>query len=131
MHFTFKLLLVAGLVLASVAMLFGTATVTAFHSKYVGNNVQLEWQVAGEPVVQAYDLYRKTNHESGYIRLASVAPTGQQHYRYLDVGPTIASPVAYRLVVRSVPLDRSYTSVLAKAPRAVQRSWASIKLIFK
>ena len=131
--------------LLPLLLLFGAllalgATITLFQASYDNSNVRVVWEVASESGVQNYELYRKANSEPAFTRLTTVAPSGQSRYQYLDTdvyrGPaggsgTLGGPFTYRLTVRTAAGDQSYTSTLGQTPSAVQRSWGSIKSMFR
>ena len=133
---SFPLLL---LLLLSVSLAFG-ATITLFQASYDNSNVLIAWEVASEAGVQNYDLYRKANNEPDFTKLTTVSPSGQARYQYLDTDVyrgtagstgTMGGPFTYRLTVRTAGDDQSYVSTLGQTPSAVQRSWGSIKSMFR
>lgn len=127
------------LVLLGVSLAFG-ATVTLFQASYDNSTVRVVWEVANESGVHNYDLYRKANNEPTFTRLTTISPSGQSRYQYLDAdvyrGPansssSLGGPFTYRLTVRTTSGDQSYSSTLGQTPSAVQRSWGSIKSMFR
>ncbi|MBO0360934.1 hypothetical protein J0X19_23440 [Hymenobacter sp. BT186] len=133
---SFPLLL---LLLLSISLAFG-ATITLFQASYDNSNVQIVWEVANEAGVQNYELYRKANNEPAFTKLTTISPSGQSRYQYLDTDVyrgtaggtgTMGGPFTYRLTVRTTTTDQSYTSTLGQTPSAVQRSWGSIKSMFR
>lgn len=127
------------LALLSVSLVFG-ATITLFQASYGNSNVRVVWEVSNESGVQNYDLYRKANNEPTFTKLTTVSPSGQSRYQYLDSdvyrGPAnsagaMGNPFTYRLTVRTTTGDQGYTSTLDQTPSAVQRSWGSIKSMFR
>jgi hypothetical protein len=120
------------LLLLSVSLVFG-ATITLFQASYDDANAQITWEVGSEAGVENYELYRKANNEPAFTKLTTIAPSGQDHYRYLDseVHREVGGPFTYRLTVRTTATDHSYLSTLDQAPSAVQRSWGSIKSMFR
>jgi hypothetical protein len=111
------------------------ATITLFQAIFDNNNVRVTWEVANESGAQGYDLYRKTNADPNFNRLTTLPPTGQGRYQYLDTnvyrGVQGGGPLIYRLTVRTATGDQQYTSTLGQTPSAVQRSWGSIKSMFR
>lgn len=126
---SFPLLL---LLLLSVFLAFG-ANITLFQASYDNSNAQIEWEVASEAGIRNYELYRKANNEPAFTKLTTISPSGQDHYQYLDndVYREVGSPFIYRLTVRTIATDQSYVSTLGQAPSAMQRSWGSIKSMFR
>ena len=120
------------------------ATLTLFTAVYDGANVRVEWEVNTETDVTGFELARKAASETNYTTVSTTATTGQRRYLYLDTNvyrttagsstptPTNAGgPFTYRLTVRSTGGDQSYLTVLAGTPSAVQRSWGTIKSMFR
>jgi hypothetical protein len=127
------------LVLLSASLALG-ATITLFQAGYDNANVRVVWEVASETGVQNYDLYRKANNEPTFTKLTAISPSGQARYQYLDTDVyrgtaggtgTMGGPFTYRLTVHTTTGDQSYTSTLGQTPSAVQRSWGSIKSMFR
>ncbi len=138
-----KAFLLFSLLLLS-ATLAWAATITLFQATYDNSAIRVAWEVANETGVQSYELHRKANTEPAFARLTNVAPTGQTRYQYLDtdvyrapVDPTVTTgaqaggPYTYRLTVHTTTGDQVYTSSLGQTPSAVQRSWGSIKSMFR
>ncbi|RYU84239.1 hypothetical protein [Hymenobacter persicinus] len=113
------------------------ATITMFQASFDGTNVRLEWEATNEAGVENYEVWRKANNEPSFTRLITVPPTAQRRYLYLDTNVyrgtagSTGSPFTYRLTVRTTSGDQNYTTVLNAAPSAVQRSWGSIKSMFR
>ena len=126
------------LVLGSVAAVYA-ATLTLFTAVYSGAVVKVEWEVSNEVDVTGFELARKSATEVGYSAVSSTAATGQRRYSYLDANvyrgtgttATAGGSYTYRLTVRSPAGDQSYLTVLAGTPSAVQRSWGTIKSMFR
>ena len=135
------LLLVLWSVAAAVA-----ATLTVFTAVYDGTRVRVEWEVNTEADVTGFELSRKAASESSYTSVATVVPTGQRRYQYYDAnvfraapGTTVppssttlgSGPFTYRLTIKGPGGDQSYLTVLAGTPSSVQRSWGTIKSMFR
>lgn len=133
------------LVLWSVATAFAVS-LSLFTAAYDGANVRVEWEVTTETDVTGFELSRKAATETSFTSVSSVVPTGQRRYQYVDTNvyrtssglsttsPTSTlggGPFTYRLTVRSANGDQSYLTILAGTPSAVQRSWGTIKSMFR
>ena len=126
------------LVLGSVAAVYG-ATLVLFTAAYSGTVVRVEWEVSNEVDVTGFELARRSATETSYSVVSTAAATGQRRYLYLDTNVyratttvgTLGGPYTYRLTVRSPAGDQSYLTVLAGTPSAVQRSWGTIKSMFR
>lgn len=127
---TFSLLL---LLLAGSLLAYGT-TITLFQAVYDDTNARVEWEVTSEDNIQEYEVARKANNEPAFSRLATVTPSDQLHYQFLDQNvyrSADAGPFTYRLTVRTATGEQQYQTVLSQAPSAMQRSWSSIKQMFR
>ena len=131
------------LLLWSIGAAFA-ATLTLFSAAYDGANVRVQWEVNTETDVTGFELSRKAATETSFTAVSSVVPTGQRRYQYLDTNvyrstpsggtstPALGSgPFTYRLTVRGPGADQSYLTVLVGTPSAVQRSWGTIKSMFR
>ena len=133
------------LVLCSVAAVLA-ATLIVFTATYDGTNVRVQWEVSTETDVTGFELSRKASNETNYTAVATVVATGQRRYLYTDIDvyrvvpgtttttgtPTAAGgPHTYRLLVRGSNGDQAYLTVLSGTPSAVQRSWGTIKSMFR
>ena len=128
------------LVLGSAAAVYA-ATLTLFTAAYSGTVVKVEWEVSNEVDITGFELARKSATETSYSMVSTTAATGQRRYLYLDTNvyrgtagtaaTAAGGPYTYRLTVRSPTGDQSYLTVLAGTPSAVQRSWGTIKSMFR
>ncbi|UOQ98554.1 hypothetical protein MUN81_03470 [Hymenobacter sp. 5317J-9] len=132
------------LVLCS-AVLAVAASLTMFTAAYEGTRVRVDWEVSSETDVTGFELARKSATETSYSTVTSVVPNGQRRYQYYDANvfrtapgstpgtpaPSAGGPFTYRLTVHSPTGDQSYLTVLAGTPSAVQRSWGTIKSMFR
>ena len=125
------------LVLGSVGLAVA-ASLTLFTAGYDGANVRIDWEVSTEADVTGFEISRKAATETSYTAVSSVTPTGQRRYQYLDTnvyrttaGTAAGGTFTYRLTLKSPSGDQSYLTVLAGTPSAVQRSWGTIKSMFR
>ena len=119
------------------------ATLTLFTATYEGSNVRIEWEVNTEADVTGFELARKAASESSFTAVTNVVPTGQRRYQFTDVNvyrnqtgsganaTTASGPFTYRLTLRGPSGDQSFLTVLAGTPSGVQRSWGTIKSMFR
>ena len=124
---------------ATVAL---AATLTMFTATYDGPNVKVDWEVNSEADVTGFELSRKSVSQSSFTVVSTVVPTGIRRYQFVDTNvyrstagggsaPAAGGPFTYRLTVRGPGGDQSYLTVLAGTPSAVQRSWGTIKSMFR
>ena len=132
------------LVLLSASAAYAV-TLTLFSAVYIGSTVQVDWEVNTEADVTGFELSRKSATETSFTTITTTAANGQRRYQYVDAnvyrlsngGPTTTTPTAisgpytYRLTVRGSTGDQSYLTVVAGTPSAVQRSWGTIKSMFR
>ena len=137
----------AGLLVLCSALTVWAVTLTMFTAAYDGSLVRVEWEVASETDITGFELARKGAADPSFLPVSNVVPTGQRRYQYLDpnvyrsvagsTGPGSSAgglgggPFTYRLVVRSASGDQSFSTLLAGTPSAVQRSWGTIKSMFR
>jgi len=132
------LLLVLGSAVAAMA-----ASLSMFSASYDSTRVRIDWEVNTETDVTSFDLTRKASTETSYSAVTTVTPNGQRRYTYYDANvfrtaaggaPTPAlggGPVTYRLTIHGPGGDQSFLTVLAGTPSSVQRSWGTIKSMFR
>ncbi len=136
-------LLVLLLLFGSVVVAYA-ATLTLFTAAYSGTVVRVEWEVDAETGLTGFELSRKSATETSFTVVNTTAVSGQRRYLFLDAnvyrttGTTTPNtlmtgngPYTYRLTLRSPTGDQSYLTVLAGTPSAVQRSWGTIKSMFR
>lgn len=120
------------------------ASLTLFTAAYDGANVRIEWEVNTETDVTGFELSRKAATETSFTAVSTVVPTGQRRYQHLDTNvyrgasgagtagsAASGGPYTYRLTVRGPGGDQSYLTIMAGTPSAVQRSWGTIKSMFR
>jgi hypothetical protein len=131
------------LLLWSAAVAYA-ASLTLFTAVYSGSTVQVDWEVNTETDVTSFELSRKAATETSFTVVNTTNVTGQRRYQYLDtnvyrttagIATSTATagngPYTYRLTVRGPGPDQSYVTILAGTPSAVQRSWGTIKSMFR
>ena len=115
-------------------------TLTVFQATLEGNSVRVEWEVLNETGLTEFELYRKGSTDPGFTRLTTISPSGQRRYQFTDANlyrgtastaGTNGGPYSYRLLIRTSAGEQSYTTTLSQTPSAVQRSWGSIKSMFR
>lgn len=131
------LALIAFLTLSLTAFAL-SGPVTAFLGAFEGIDVRLNWEVPSETGLQRFELSRRGLSDAMYMNLATIQPTGAGQYTYLDhnlnrsaSGGNSAGAYVYRLTAVTTSGEFSYAVTMAQAPSAVQRSWGSIKSMFR
>lgn len=129
-----RIILVLSLVVLQMAVTVAQ-TVTSFIGTVQGSDIRLEWRLDNEFDVQSFELARKKADEPTFSRIATVNPNGSSSYQYLDTelykNQDPQNLVSYRLMVRTAQGTQTYFTSINHAPTAVQRSWGSIKSMFR
>lgn len=124
------------LLLLAIALGGVQLIVNNFIATSIGNEIKLNWKVDSELELQNFELSRKSPSDNAYIKIANIAPNGTGEYQYIDalgakplnMGST--NGYSYKLLARSSNNAVSYYASTGGAT-AVQRSWGSIKSMFK
>jgi hypothetical protein len=128
------------MLLVSVALVLfaGTAraqnlTLNFFHASPNGADVIVAWEVPSEAGITDFRLWRKMNDETQYVLLDQVNPTGALTYRYQDytVFKDEAKTISYKLQVYQNGAVFTYYTDITHNPTSVQRTWGSIKAMFR
>lgn len=120
--------------LGSGVLLAYGASITSFQATYDDTDVVVEWEVNSEGGVQEYALFRKANNEPSFSKLASLEPSNQRAYQYVDQNSYRGlggAPFTYRLLVRTAAGQQAFHTVLNQTPSALERSWGTIKSMFR
>lgn len=110
--------------------------VSNFSAVYQGADIRLEWRVQEEGEVSFYEIARKKESESNYSKLADVSKNGSGSYVWVDDnlykdGEGMET-LSYRLAAHTASgQPRYFYTTIQHSPTAVQRSWGSIKSMFR
>ena len=99
-----------------------------------GSDVILEWQMKSEDQVLEYRVFRKFNNEPIQAHIATLQPNGNGSYQYLDddIFKTESEVITYELqVVMANNQVHQFQATLSHNPTSVQRTWGSIKSMFR
>lgn len=106
----------------------------SFQASPEKEGIRLEWKINSESEVIAYEIYRKSENGSQFYKLSDITPNGSGTYQYLDddlyKNSSVAS-ITYKLMVKSSNQSYEYFTSILYQPTAVQRTWGSIKAMFK
>ena len=107
----------------------------SFVATYQGTDIRLEWKVSDENGVSNYEIARKKDGDASYSRLAEVPGTGSGTYSWTDDnlykdGDAMEN-ISYRLGAQTTSGPRYFYANIQHSPTAVQRSWGSIKSMFR
>lgn len=107
----------------------------SFTASYQGADIRLEWKVSEETGVTVYEISRKKDSDANYYRLTEVAATIAGSYTWLDDNlykdGDASENINYRLTAVSSSGQKSFYTNIQHSPTAVQRSWGSIKSMFR
>lgn len=114
---------------------YAQTKVGSFTAAYQGTDVRLEWVVEDDVENTTFEIARKRPDEAVFTRIGSVEGRATGQYSFIDdqlYKSTTANQLAYRLTVRTANGQSSQHFVsIAHNPTAVQRTWGSIKSMFK
>ena len=124
------LLPVLGLMLASFQL-----QLQSFVAAYQGADIRLEWKVSEESGVSSYEISRKKEDDAAYGRLTEIPASGQSNYSWIDDnlykdGDAMEN-ISYRLTAHTSSGPKYFYTNIQHSPTAVQRSWGSIKSMFR
>ena len=133
-RFTIRLLVPALLLLSLVA--YGlTGPVSSFTGAFDSIDIKLNWELPSEAGVSGFELYRRTGTETTFRKLADIQPTGAGIYQYTDRDlyktTDALGTFNYKLTVNTNSGEFNYAVTLSQSPSAVERSWGSIKSMFR
>ncbi|MBC7446895.1 MAG: hypothetical protein H7330_02430 [Hymenobacteraceae bacterium] len=131
-----RLLAVFAFVLGTLAAVALTGPVTSFTGNFEGIDARLSWELPAETGIQRFELWRHSAADPALVKIATVPPTGALRYSLLDqnlyktADATLGS-FTYKLTCITTSGDFNYSFTLSQTPSAVQRSWGSIKSMFR
>lgn len=98
-----------------------------------GADVLLEWELKNEDGIQEFEIYRKFNEESSFEYLQTMDLNGTQRYQFLDdeIFKTAARTIHYELHIVTENGTQKFIKSLLHSPTSIQRTWGSIKSMFR
>ena len=98
-----------------------------------GSDILLEWEIQSENNVSEYRLFRKMNDEPDYTFVGTVTANGNLKYQFLDDGifKTDSRTIHYELQVVVGNKTQSFHVSVSHNPTSIQRTWGSIKSMFR
>jgi hypothetical protein len=125
------------LLLPAIMLVMGSfrLQLQSFQASYQGSDIRLEWKVSEEAGVTSYEISRKKEGDASYGRLAEVNASGQSAYFWVDDnlykdGDAMEN-ISYRLTAQTSAGPKYFYASIQHSPTAVQRSWGSIKSMFR
>lgn len=105
----------------------------SFNLTNSGSDILLQWELQDEANVTEYRIFRKFQDEPTFTFVGAVPSNGGRSYQYLDddIFKTTSRVIQYELqVVKDNQIFR-FTTSLSHNPTSIQRTWGSIKSMFK
>jgi hypothetical protein len=98
-----------------------------------GSDVVLEWEVQDEAAVQEFRIFRRMNDEPTGAHVVTVKPNGLRSYQHLDDGifKDNGQVISYELQIVTAQRTDTYQASLSHNPTSIQRTWGSIKAMFR
>jgi hypothetical protein len=98
-----------------------------------GADILLEWEVQDETDIAEYRLFRKFQEDPTFTFVGSLTPNGSKRYQYLDddIFKSTSRVLVYELQVVKDNQVYRFTVNLSHNPSSIQRTWGSIKSMFK
>jgi hypothetical protein len=108
-------------------------TLNYFNAAPEGSDVLVAFQLPTEDGVTNMKMWRKMDQETQFTFLDHITPTGALEYRYLDYTIFKDEPrtITYRLQVYRNGAVYTYHTTILHNPTSVQRTWGSIKAMFR
>lgn len=124
------------LLLGALAAVALSGPVTSFTGAFEGIDARLNWELSAETGVQRFEVWRQSAADPALQRVATVQPTGALRYTLLDQNlyknnDVTLGAFTYKLTCFTTSGDFNYSLTLSQTPSAVQRSWGSIKSMFR
>ena len=98
-----------------------------------GADVLLQWETKDESGISEYRIYRKFNDDANFEFVATVQTDGSGIYQYLDdnIFKNEARIIHYELhAIKGGRVYKFYMN-LSHNPTSIQRTWGSIKSMFR
>ncbi|RMG20624.1 MAG: hypothetical protein D6730_19635 [Bacteroidetes bacterium] len=99
-----------------------------------GADILVEWEVKDEQGITEFQLYRKFNDDPTLKFVASIPVNGTLKYKYLDDGifKNNGRVIQYELhIFKDQQIYKFFSIPLAHTPTSIQRTWGSIKSMFR
>ena len=98
-----------------------------------GSELVLEWEVQSEGFIEKFELYRKVDNEITWTHVFTTEPDGGLKYQFLDdnVFKTPPKVLSYELrIIGEDKVEKAFVD-LSHNPTSIQRTWGSIKAMFR
>ncbi len=128
-----KPLLLFFAIFVSVAAHSQTVTLNYFTASPDGSDVVVTWEVPDEAGISNFKILRKIDDDPGYKFLEEMKPDGKRAYQYADYTIFKEAPktISYKLQVYRNGMIYTFFTSIVHNPTSVQRTWGSIKSMFR
>lgn len=110
-----------------------TILLNYFNLKVDGAQILLEWELQSESTVKEFRVFRRFNDEPSLAHLITMPVKGIMKYNYLDddMFKTRGRVVHYELHIVTNKKTYKYFASQSHNPTSIQRTWGSIKSMFR
>ncbi|MEL6253685.1 MAG: hypothetical protein AAFR87_16875 [Bacteroidota bacterium] len=110
-----------------------TVLLNYFNLKVDGAQILLEWELQSEIGVKEFRVFRRFNDEPSLAHLVTMPVKGLMKYNYLDddMFKTEGRVVHYELHIVTDKKTFKYFASQSHNPTSIQRTWGSIKSMFR
>ncbi|MEM6805134.1 MAG: hypothetical protein AAF696_27305 [Bacteroidota bacterium] len=110
-----------------------TVLLNYFNLKVDGAQILLEWEIQSEIGIKEFRVFRRFNDEPSLAHLITMPVKGLMKYNYLDddMFKTQGRVVHYELHIVTDKKTFKYFASQSHNPTSIQRTWGSIKSMFR
>lgn len=128
-------LIILTLLLMICFVAFASVSIKYFTASPIGTEIKLQWEAQSETGITEFQLWKRTP-SSGAVKIHTVIPNGNKVYAYTDanVMKTNETQQTYIYTLRVMQGTTTYTDftqTINHSPTSIQRTWGSIKSMFK
>ncbi|MCS7028677.1 MAG: hypothetical protein NZ519_07925 [Bacteroidia bacterium] len=125
-------ILLALLLLASIT--YASVTLKYFTAIPSGTEIKLQWEVQSEYGITEFQVWKRIGSGSA-AKIYSVTPNGSRVYSYTDLNvmktDETSQTYIYTLRIMQGSSYTDFTQSVTHNPTTIQRTWGSIKAMFK
>jgi hypothetical protein len=129
-----KIHLIFSLLLWVSFFAYASVTIKYFTISPVGTEIKLQWEAQSETGITEFQLWKRTP-SSGAVKIHSIIPNGNKVYAYTDANVMKTNETQqtyiYTLRVMQGSAYTDFTQTINHNPTSIQRTWGSIKSMFK
>lgn len=113
---------------------YASVTLKYFTASPSGTEIKLQWEVQAETGITEFQLWKRTS-SNGAVKIYSVIPNGNKIYSYTDANVMKTNETQqtyiYTLRILQGSAYTDFTQTVNHSPTSIQRTWGSIKSMFK